>query len=147
MTNFKPQELLPKEIFEAYGDAGLRYIDNRILQIMDYIRKVFEKPVIINDWADGGQFNERTIRLPVHGAYKLYSDHSWGRAADFDVVGLDSLEVQRHILKDTIVSTVLKGLGMTGIEDMTMGWTHVTVASLDGWQLPELNGFKLIPQK
>lgn len=148
MSNFKPQELLPKEIYNEYGDLGMRYLDSRILPIIEYVRKVFEKPIIINNWADGGQFNERTVRLPEHVSYKKYSDHSFGRAIDFDIVGLNSLEVQHYLLKDIIASTELKKLGVTGIESQTIGWSHISVADFRAWSaLPEINGIKLIPIK
>ena len=135
------KELLPKSIYAKYGDNGLRYLDSRIVACLQYLRKVIDKPFNINN----AQFDARTIRLPEHKEYSQFSDHSWGRAIDFDVQGVDSLSVQRIITKDIIQSAELKKLGLTAIEDGTVGWTHISCANFDGWNLPQINGIYLIP--
>lgn len=136
------KELLPKVVWDKYGDLGMRYMDSRIVNCIRYIRTVLNKPININNVV----YDARTLRLQSSKNYSTYSDHSYGRAIDFDVEGMNSLDVQRFITKDIVTSTELKKLGLTGIEDGTEGWTHITCANLDGWGFSEINGIKLVPQ-
>ena len=69
MSNFQTYELLPKEIYTIYGEAGLRWLDPKIIGVLEFVRSTFGKPVIVNDWYMGGQFNERSIRIPGHTHY------------------------------------------------------------------------------
>ena len=100
MSNFQTYELLPKEIYTIYGEAGLRWLDPKIIGVLEFVRSTFGKPVIVNDWYMGGQFNERSIRIPGHTHYDWRKPgHPSGRAVDFDVQGVPSFEVQQYLLK------------------------------------------------
>ena len=145
MKYFKPVEYLPKEVHDFCGDLGMRYIDQKIPLIMDAIRDFFGKPITINNWNIGGDRNGSCLRLPSNKDYIQFSDHSYGRACDFVVEGVDSISVQLNIVKSITLSAQLKTLGLTSIEDGTEGWTHIGVSHLDGWSIPIVNGISLIP--
>ena len=134
------KELLPPTIYAKYGDLGLRYMDSRIVACIKYLRTVLNRVINVN-----GTIQGRTIRVPGDKDYSQFSDHSWGRAIDFDVPGMDSLAVQKLITKDIIHSTELKKLGLTAIEDGTVGWTHISCADFTGWNIHQINGIYLIP--
>ena len=136
------RELLPKYVWDSYGDNGMRFLDTRIVACIKYLRNVLAKPININN----SQFDSRTLRTQSSQNYSTFSCHSFGRAIDFDVEGMDSLAVQRFITKDIVASTELKKLGLTGIEDGTPSWTHITCSNLDGWGFQEINGIKLVPK-
>jgi hypothetical protein len=142
MDNFNPSELLPKDIADKYGELGYRYLDDRILACLSYIRKTIGKKINVN-----GAITGRTIRYPSDPSYSKTSDHVFGRAIDFDVPGMSSDEVRHFIVKDIVNSTELKKLGLTGFEDDTQGWVHITCANLKGWGFKEINGICLIPIK
>lgn len=157
--NFSAKELLPKIVFDKYGELGLRYIDTRVLACLNFIRDTLEKTIYVNTWsfaskdkpgtlqANGKPFDGRTLRLQSDSDYSTYSDHSYGRAIDFDVVGENSLDIQKYITKDIVCSTKLKELGLTNIEDSTSGWTHISVANVSGWKLQSINGIYLVPRR
>lgn len=136
------KELLPKAIWDKYGANGLRYLDKRVVESVRYLREVVGKPFYLNtDTQD-----EMTIRLPGHKNYKQFSEHAWGRAIDFQCPDVDSLTIQKLITKDVVVSTKLKQLGLTAIEDGTISWTHISCANFNGWGFNQINGIYLIPE-
>jgi hypothetical protein len=93
---------------------------------------------------DGGEFDGRVLRLPGDSAYMLTSDHNYNLAIDFVVVGVDSLQVQKDML--TTCGDDLIELGVSGIEDGTIGWTHLGISDLSQWtNIPVSNDIKLIP--
>ena len=144
MGDFQSIEYIPKELYNLYGDKGMRYINPKIPLIMQAIRTFMGKPITINNWFDGGDRNGSCLRLPSNKDYTQWSDHSMGNACDFIVSGMDSLEVQKIITKSALTGQLIN-LGLTSIEDGTQGWTHIGVSNLDGWNLSKVNGVYLIP--
>ena len=142
---FQPVEYLPKELYNIYGDAGLRYIDKRIPIIMEITRSYMNKPITINNHHIGGLFNESCLRILGHKAYLQWSCHSFGRAVDFRYDGLDSKEFEQFIIKGNILTTNLKENGLTAIEVGNEGWIHFAVSDFTGWNIPQENGLYLIP--
>jgi hypothetical protein len=147
MIHFKPFEFIPQKIWNAMrdiygkpGEAAMRYINPKIPIIMDYLRDYFAAPITINTWATGGNIDGRCLRLPDDPAYKLYSDHTYGNAVDFAVTGIEAPQIQKLILTD---SDNLITLGVTGMENGTPTWTHLSVADLDGWGTIQ-NGIHLL---
>lgn len=142
MNHFQVKELVPKELYDKYGELSLRYMDSRILSCLYYIREVVQKPINVNN----ENYDSRTLRTTTSPDYKQWSGHSFGRCIDFDVVGMDAASVQRLITKDIITSTELKKLGLTGIEKDTSTWTHISCENFDGWGFDKINGINLIPK-
>ena len=145
MKHFKPFEFLPSELYNKYADAGMRYINPKIPALMDIMREFFNCPITINNWKSGGDRNGSCLRLPNNKDYSKWSDHSFGNACDFIVSGVDSFTVQDKIINDTNLSLKLKSYGLVSIEDSTSGWTHIGVADMAGWSVPQRNGIFLIP--
>ena len=143
MEHFKVSELVPKILYDKYGELSLRYMDSRIIACLLYIRKTIGKRINVNN----AQFDSRTLRTQASRSYSTWSDHSFGRAIDFDVEGINSDDVRKFIIKDIVNSTELKKLGLTGVEDGTQGWIHITCSNLDGWGFDKINGICLIPMK
>jgi hypothetical protein len=141
--NFYATEFLPKAVFDRFGEAGMRYINPKIPAIMQAIRDLFGAPIRINDWFDGGTFDGRGLRLPGNPDYRQFSDHAFGNAVDFDITGLASAQVRDELLINH--ADMLVALGVTGIEDNTEGWVHISVSDLSRMEFPDVNGIKLIP--
>ena len=134
------KDMIPEIMYAKYGDLCSRYINEKIWAILVYIEKTLENKVHVRRPG----LDQRYIRMYGNKDYSIFKDHTYAMACDFDVEGMDSLAVQRWITKDPIASMMLRGYGLTGIEDGT-SWVHITVANLAGWNMPEINGIKLIP--
>ena len=94
--HFKPEELVPKDVFTALGSRSLILMDARILWTIDMVREYFGV-VIVNNWHKGGPFGQRGFRNDSNtGA--VYSQHRYGRGIDFDVVGKAAEEVRQFII-------------------------------------------------
>jgi hypothetical protein len=147
---FKVPEFVPKGLHQhavtqwGDGDLSIRFINPILIEIATYVRKKYQKPVQLNTYMDGGEFDGRVLRLPGDSAYMLTSDHNYNLAIDFVVVGVDSLQVQKDML--TTCGDDLIELGVSGIEDGTIGWTHLGISDLSQWtNIPVSNDIKLIP--
>jgi hypothetical protein len=143
-NNFIVQEFIPKKIYDIHGNLSKRYINEKLVNIAEIIRAFYKKAVIINNYHIGGEHDNRALRLPGDPYYKLTSDHSHWLAFDFEVEGVQSLQVQKDIIKNQALNENLVDAGATGIEINTIGWTHLTVSDLSLWSIPEKNGIKLI---
>lgn len=143
IANFTPEELLPKELQDLGWLGVTRYLDARVVMCLNYIRQTLAKSITVNTAEEDG----RTIRFPRHESYREKSDHSYGLAIDFIVDSMNSLDVQRWIVKDSSASMQLRLLGLTNIEDGTEGWTHISVADITGWNIPIVNGIGLVTDR
>lgn len=120
--NFILQEFIDKPEYEYFGKMGTKLINPLIPNIAQFIREWFRKPVIINNWHNGGNRIASGLRMPRHKEYKPYSDHSRGNAFDFIIEDLDSLEIQEDILR---FEDKFMCCGLNIMEKDTNGWTHV----------------------
>ncbi len=113
---FKWHEFMPSAEYER---LWLWLIDDRILRTMDAIREHYGKPVTINNWFWGGQYKERGLRSMTTTTGAKYSQHKFGRAVDFHIVGIPA---------ETIRNDIRKGLFplITCIEK-DVNWVHIDV--------------------
>ena len=106
------------------------FMDERIVVTIDTIRRLIGKPITINNWDSGGEFDERGLRCNICPIVKnktflgeLYlSAHVLGRAVDFNVQGMNPQEVSIWIAfnKDKLPYNMR-------IEKDTDTWTHLDV--------------------
>lgn len=99
---FKLYELVCPEVYNKFGDMAWQFFDEKAVITLDWVRRTLNKPITINTWHDGGEFDERGLRCIqckiVHD--KCYqgqvyvSPHILGKAFDFDVEGMDAGEVR-----------------------------------------------------
>lgn len=124
---FMPFELLPPSLYAKYGSAALTVMDDRILYTLDELRDYFRKPITVNNWHEGGPFQQRGFRDdPDTGA--ALSQHRFGRAADFDVKGVTANEV-RDLMRKHSLDEQLEHI--TRCED-GVSWVHIDCANTDG---------------
>lgn len=133
-------ELVPKKVYSIYGEKSMRFIDDRLIDCLKCLREYFNKPVIINT----KEMQYRGLRTIESNIYSQFSCHSFGRAADFNIKGVESDEVNRVILNELCYD--LKTFGLTAIENKlyTKTWTHISVSNFDGWATEEINGIKIL---
>ena len=94
---FKIEELVDKATFDQFGDRAFMFFNPVLLRSLDRVRDHFNAAVTVNNWANGGPFSQRGLRVNTTvGA--LYSQHKFGNAADYDVEGYEAEEVRQEIL-------------------------------------------------
>ena len=131
--HFQDCEFLPKSWMDTYGPAAMLAMDERILISIDAIREYFAVPVIVNNWAKGGAFSFRGLRTPGCLQYKPDSQHSFGRAIDFDVQGLSAEYVRGIILKEQARWPLITRM------EIGTAWVHVDCANTGSAKIVMVN--------
>jgi len=104
---FNLQELVCPHVFQKYGLFAWNFFDPRLVQLTNVIREKIGKAVYVNNWADGGVYNERGLRciqcslvkIKIEANELYMSGHLLGKANDFDVEGLVPQEVREWLIK------------------------------------------------
>ena len=104
---YRPQffwltELVCKHVYDKFGETAWRLLDEKAVVTLDWIRHSLNKPITVNNWWDGGDFDERGLRCIQCSIVKRKCDlgqvyvsaHILGRAFDFDVMGMTAGEVR-----------------------------------------------------
>lgn len=125
---FKIQELVDKKTFERFGESAFMFFDPRLLRTIDAIREYFNKPVLINNWSQGGDFDSRGLRRPDDPEGAKFSQHRFGRAVDFTVFGLTAEEVREIIINNQTHEAFRE---IKRIED-GVSWVHIDFANVEG---------------
>jgi len=120
--NFWLQEFLPPDLYEMSPQSGIWMIDRRIINIAQFIRERYGKPVTINNWHSGGQYKESGFRNPFTKTGALLSQHKFGRAIDAKIDGLHPEEIREDIRQNYALFRVV---GLTTIEVDTPTWVHM----------------------
>lgn len=120
--HFRPQELVPPEIYSTYGDTNSYwFIDSRVLWTLDAMREYFGAPITVNNWLWGGNLTMRGFRPFDSQTGSPLSQHRFGRAVDFDVKGFSADKVRRTI-RESPSETAFSYI--TAIEE-DVSWCHV----------------------
>ena len=132
--HFYLAEFVPKEIYRQFGDNSIRFLDRRLIAVCEWIRVEIAKPITINNWSTGGQFNYSGFRPPDCTIGAKLSSHKRGTAADLHVQGMTPKEVMKFIQDNWIH---LKELGLSTVEstDYTVSWNHISVEWTDSEDL------------
>ncbi len=125
-ANFSLEEFVPRDIYSVYGDRAIIFLDKRLILLMQRIRDHVGKTITINNWKDGGQFNNRCFRMPDTTVGGKLSQHKFGRASDFNVEGMGDDETDQMIIDNF---AIFKDYGLTTIENplFTKGWSHIDI--------------------
>ncbi len=96
------QEFVDPLVYDKYKEVAWKFIDKKLLDCLLVIREGLNSPISINNWSYGGRFTQRGLRHNlsplVSSKEKLYlSAHIFGKAIDFDVSGMTSIEVREWI--------------------------------------------------
>ena len=142
--NFDGAELLPKGLYDRFGDLAIRYLNPKIILVAQAMADFYKKPVRVNSWKTGG-IDGRTIRLAGDKSFNLFSDHTYGNAIDFDIVGKSSLDIYNDILNNPLLNAILRKIGVTAMEKNRPTWVHLSVSDMGYWtQCEVVNGIKLL---
>lgn len=107
---FDIRELVCRHVYEKFGRYAWSFFDPRLLDTLLVIREKIGKPIVVNNWASGGQHTQRGYRcnlcpIPKEktSLEKLYmSAHCQGMAVDFNVVGMSVAETHRWLKENQI---------------------------------------------
>ena len=122
--NFYLDEVMHPTMYKKFGAKSRWFIDQRLIDIVQFIREKTGQPITVNDWYKGGRFKERGLRNPNTSTGAKYSQHKFGKALDFVVSGMSADEVRENILgewKDDLME-----LGLTAIE-AGVSWVHIDI--------------------
>lgn len=124
--NFSLKEFVPPKIWRQFGKSSRWFIDERILDLAQFTREFFDRPMIINNWHVGGDFTERGYRLPNTDTGATYSQHKYGRAIDFNVAG-QSADKTREVIFDNESAFMEEGLTTLEHGDIADTWVHADI--------------------
>ncbi len=120
--DFSLHEFVPPMIYEKYVDRSIWFVDPRIIELAQFIRERFGKPMTINNYLSGGGYQFSGFRDHLCGIGAVNSQHRHGRAIDFRIKGVAPAEIRQ----DIITNYSLYGeSGLTTIEADTPTWVHV----------------------
>jgi hypothetical protein len=96
------EEFVSEAVYKKYGETAWQFLSIRLLHTMLIIRKELGKSITINNWKWGGKFDERGLRentcsmvMKKNRLGKTYlSAHVLGSAVDFDVKGMNAMDVR-----------------------------------------------------
>lgn len=103
---FTIEELVCKHVHDVFGEKAWMFLDDKALEVLDWIRKSLHKPITVNTWAKGGSYSQRGLRCNIcpivqaHHNVLYMSAHCLGRAFDFDVEGYTAKEVRAWLVEN-----------------------------------------------
>ena len=140
---FNIKELVCKHVYDKFGDNAWQFFDYRLLAVLLDIREMLGKPIVVNNWAKGGEYTQRGLRCNIcplvkekTSLEKVYiSAHMQGMGIDFHVPGMTSEEVRQAIVaKKAALSYPIR------IERDTDGWVHIDVRTDNLQMITYFNG-------
>ena len=128
-NNFDLYEFIDPETYKHWGDSCIWFIDPKIIKVAQLIRDRFNKVVTVNNWHSGGQYHFSGFRPPECTTGAKLSQHRFGRAADFKIIGLPNYGADE--IRDDIITNFQDYAlaGLTTIEDAVFSptWLHADV--------------------
>ena len=120
---FKPQELVPRSVYEDRGEKSYQLIDDRLLRIADFLRERFGS-ITVNNWSYGGNRTQSGLRIPGQQYYRPYSQHTFGRALDM-IFNERSAQSVRLWLRNN-QDFICKNFQITGFTvEENVSWLHI----------------------
>ncbi len=120
--HFELHELVPRSVFEARGVKAWELLDERMLITLDLLRARYGK-MTVNNWFWGGVREWSGLRIPGSPYYSVYSQHSFGRAAD-SLFGSVTTDEVRH---DILLNETDPAFELIGSVELKVSWLHFDV--------------------
>jgi hypothetical protein len=120
--DFALAEFVPPAIYEHFVDKSIWFIDPKIVQMAQFIRDRFGKPVTINNYLTGGNYQYSAFRDSGCTIGATNSQHRHGRAIDFRIQGMSPMEIRADIIMNF---ELYRASGLTTIEGGTPTWIHI----------------------
>ena len=129
---FDLREVVSKQVYERYGQQAWSFFDLRLLAVVVWLRQNLGIPLVCNNWAKGGQLDERGFRANLDPlvanktkAGKLYcTAHSRGQAIDLSSGKMTAEEMRRWIRQHR------EDLPFPIRMEKDVNWLHIDVANV-----------------
>jgi len=123
--NFNIEEFVPPHVFKQFGASSTWFLQKAHVDSIQWLRTRLGVQLIINNWAQGGQFKNRGLRTPESQLYKPYSQHSFGNASDQHSPEMSVQEMYKWVLDNQ--DEVLAKTSIRAVEDIadTPTWLHL----------------------
>ena len=109
--HFKIHELVPRKMYERYGDKAWRYVDVRLIETIDILKEHFNLGTMtINNYYWDGSREWSGIRTPESPNYSYGSQHSYANAFDIVFSDYTAKEVRNYIINNPHIFKYVKGL-------------------------------------
>ncbi|MHA1382090.1 MAG: D-Ala-D-Ala carboxypeptidase family metallohydrolase [Candidatus Helarchaeota archaeon] len=122
--DFFLDEFVPESIYNEFQEKSLWFLDEKIINVAQFLRDHFGRPVIINNWYHGGERQLSGFRPPDTEIGAKLSQHKFGRAIDIQIADIDPAEIRKTI-KDN-EHYFYQG-GIRAVEMATPTWVHVDI--------------------
>ena len=123
---FKIHELIPKALYEKYGERAWRYVDVRLIESIDKLKEHFNLGTMtINNYGFGGSREWSGIRTADSKYYSIGSQHSYGSAFDIVFSDYTAEEVRHYIVDNRHLFPFINGL------ELNVSWVHLDVRNED----------------
>ena len=124
--HFKIHELVPKKMYQKYGEKSWRYVDVRLIETIDKLKEKFDDGTItINNYFWGGSREWSGIRTPDSPNYSYGSQHSFANAFDMVFSKYTADEVRSYIIENPDEFPHIKGL------ELGTSWVHLDIRNED----------------
>lgn len=119
---FSLKELVPKTVYDRFGDNSWEFFTPEILSTLNDIRILFDSIIMVNTWSWGGNFHYRGFRpIDYYEGTLSFSQHIRGNAIDFDVKWFTADEVRKELIKQKQQNKLPY---LTGVEE-NVNWVHI----------------------
>ena len=136
--HFYLDEFVSRNTYKRFGKKSIWLLDPRLIAQAEKFRIFLNTPIIINNWAVGGSYQNSGYRTPTVKVGSKYSQHRFGRAGDLKFPALVKQGMTYEDIRDEIREnfcelqkvTYKKGgktffaFGMSTIEKDTPTWLH-----------------------
>ena len=123
---FKIYELVPRKMYEKYGEKAWRYVDVRLIETIDLLKEHFNLGTMtINNYFWGGSREWSGIRTQESPNYSYGSQHSFANAVDIVFSDYSAQEVRNYILENKNEFHFVKGM------ELNVSWVHIDVRNED----------------
>ncbi len=120
--HFDIRELVSPDMWETFRADSVKFIDDRIIALLERIRELSGgRSITVNNWHRGGKFRYRGYRPESCNTGARNSMHRQGKAVDFDISGMTA-EQSRQLIRDN--QTELMRLGLRRME-RGVPWVHI----------------------
>lgn len=133
--NFQLKEFIHPGIYALWGDFSIRFIDNRLIDLVQVIRDRFGVPFVINGMFRGALFTESGLRSFGTKTGAGMSQHKFGRAVDLKCSAISPDEIRSEIRKNY---EFFRSYGLTAIEVDTPTWVHISTENTGSGALVEI---------
>lgn len=132
---FSIQELVSPIVYTVWQQKAWMFFDEDILKELDYIRETFGAPIVINNWAKGGNLKQCGLRSNKDDIVKnkktLYlSGHILSKAFDLHSGYGNHRKLYDHCY-DLIKKGKLKKFQRLENFDNTITWVHIDALRSD----------------